>query len=68
MSIIENFAKIGMSKFSKKNSENQRFSDTFNSFGIEVFDAISFRNVNYSKFSIAKERISIIASSIIIII
>ena len=46
----ENFEKVVKLKFSKKNSEN-KFSDTLKIRDFEVFDAISFGNVNYSKFS-----------------
>jgi len=64
---IESFEKLQNSKLSKKDSEN-KFSDTFNSNGVEVFDAISsgieipdsfnfkevedFGNSNYPKSSI----------------
>jgi len=48
--IIGNFEKIGITKFSKKDSEN-KFSDTFKIFDFEVFDEFSFRKLGYSKSS-----------------
>jgi len=66
---MENFEKVQKSKFSKKNSEN-KFSDSFNSSGVEdfaqIFSGIEipdtfkirdfeiFGNRTYAKFSIEK--------------